>query len=479
MFMRTKEKFQFNLDFQFEILKFFIKDKDGGLSLCKIKPSYLTLIEHSLIAEGLSKFYKKNRRIPSKSILKQVIKELLEGKNYVDLVTKEDLPNIDKLVDRLYSEPLYDSDVIKDKIYKFAAYVEMKNLNESFDLDDFSQYEEYHKKVANILQGAKPNKEEEPLYMVRDTIERQFYRQSDPECIPSPFKQLNDLTNGGGYPKGSVIVLLDKAKARKTFTLINVARGYLRMKKNVLYIDTENGKSQIMGRMVQSTLNKTKLEMQSGEYDDLEKKHMRKYKRLGVEFIVERAIALNDDCNFIRNKLTELKNLGIHIDVLFIDYAGKMAAISKAKEDFDRISDIYIDIQNLALDEGLDCVWTAHHVTREASKHKETRYEESDISGSIAIVRNAQCIIGLNATQEEDENNVQRMELVANRDGVPNGRALFNINVEKQRMEEFTREQRQRYDEEYGNKLDKAIKKKSKSNPEANSEKRNHTSGDI
>lgn len=476
--MKTKEKFQFDLDFQFEILKFLIKDKDGGLSINKIKPSYLTLIEHSLIAEGLTKFYKKNRRIPSKAILKQVIKELLESKNYVDLVTKEDIPNIQKIVDRLYSEPLCDSDVIKDKLYKFAAYVEMKNLNESLDLDDFNQYEEYHTRVAKILQEAKPKKEEEPLFMVRDTVERQFHRQSDPECIPSPFKQLNDLTNGGGYPKGSVIVLLDKAKARKTFTLINIARGYLRMKKNILYIDTENGKGQIMGRMVQSTLNKTKLEMQSGEYDDLEKKHMRKYKRLGVEFIVERAIALNDNCNFIKNKLQELRNRGIKIDVLFLDYAGKLASISKAKDDFERISDVYIDIQNLALDEDLDCVWTAHHVTREAAKHKETKYEESDISGSIAIVRNAQCIIGLNATQEEEDNNVQRMELVVQRDGKPSGRALFNINVENQRMDEFTKEQRQTYDEEYGDKLDRAFKKKNK-NPNADSEKRNKTTGDI
>lgn len=477
--MKTKEKFQFDIEFQFEILKFLIKDKEGGLSLSKIKPSYLTLIEHSIIAEGLVKFYKKNHRIPSKAILKQAIKELLEGKNYVDLVTKEDVPNINKLVDRLYSEPICDSEVIKDKLYKFAAYVEMKNLNESFDLDDFSNYEEYHNKISLILQNAKPKKEEEPLFMVRDTSERQFRRQSDPECISSPFKQLNELTNGGGYPRGSVIVLLDKAKARKTFTLINIARGYLRMKKNVLYIDTENGKAQIMDRMVQSTLNKTKLDMQSGDYDALEKKHMRKYKRLGVEFIVERIVALNDDCNTIKNKLAKLRNDGIKIDVLIIDYAGKMASISKAKDDFDRISDVYVDVQNLALDEGLDCVWTAHHTTREASKHKETRYEESDISGSIAIVRNAQCIIGLNATEEEEENSVQRMEIVVQRDGKPSGRALFNIDVEKQRMTEFTKDQREKYDEEYGDKLDRQFKKKSKSNPDANSEKRNHTSGDI
>ena len=73
------------------------------------------------------------------------------------------------------------------------------------------------------------------------------------------------------------------------------------MKKNVLYIDTENGKNQIMERMVQSTLNKTKLEILSGDYDKLEQRHMRKYKRLGVEFIVERVAALVDDTNRIRS----------------------------------------------------------------------------------------------------------------------------------------------------------------------------------
>lgn len=478
--MKTKEKFQFDTDFQFEILKFFIKDKDGGIALSKIKPSYLTLIEHSLIAEGMAKFHKKNKRLPSKNVLKQTLKELLEGKHYVDLVTKEDVPNINKLVDKLYNEPLQDADIIKDKIYKFSAYVEMKNLNETLDLDDFTQYEEYHKRVAKILQDAKPSKDDEPLFMVRDTVERQFRRQSDPEVLPSPFKQLNALTNGGGFSKGSVVVILDKAKARKTFTLINMARGYLRMKKNVLYIDTENGKSQILDRMVQSTLNKTKMEMQSGEYDDLEKKHMRKYKRLGVEFIVEKAVALNDDCNYIREKIREFRNKGIKIDVLVIDYAGKLAAISRAKDDFERISDVYIDVQNMALEEGLEIVLTAHHVTREGAKHKETKYEESDISGSIAIIRNAQCVLGLNATEEEEENNVQRMEVVVNRDGVPTGRAVFSIDVNRQRMVEFTKEQRQKYDEEYGSKLDKAFKKKAKSkNPDADPEKRNRTSGDI
>ena len=476
--MKDKNKFSFLPEFQLEILRFIIKDPEGSIYLLKLKPSYLTLIEHSLIAEGLSKFHKKNKRIPSQAILKQTLKELLESKSYIDLVTKDDVPNIMKLVDDLYTKPLKDSDFIKNKIIQFSTYVEMKNLNESFDLDDFTQYEEYNNRISKILQDSKPEKKEIPLLMVRDTVKRQFERQSNSEVIPTPFKQVNDLTNGGGWTKGSVVVLLDKAKAKKTFTMINIARGYLRMKKSVLYIDTENGKEQIMSRMVQSTLNKTKLDMLSGEYDSLEQKHMRKYKRLGVEFVVERAIALNDTTDFIREKIHDLRQMGIDIRVLMVDYAGKLASLSRAKDDFERISDVYIDLQNLAFDEDLDVIITAHHVTREAAKHKETRYEESDISGSIAIVRNAQAVYGLNSTPEEEENNIQRFEVVVQRDGKPSGRALFNIDVEKQRMVEFTREQRKLYEEQYGSKLDKELSKKKKTNPYAKSVDKN-AKGDI
>lgn len=94
--------------------------------------------------------------------------------------------------------------------------------------------------------------------MVGGTVKRQLMRRVDPDIIPTPYWQLNNLSNGGGYSKGSIFVILDKPKAKKTFALINISRGYLTMKKNVLYIDTENGKNQIMERMVQSTLNKTK-----------------------------------------------------------------------------------------------------------------------------------------------------------------------------------------------------------------------------
>ena len=471
-------KFSFTPDFQLEILRFILRDKEGGLVLRRVKSSYLVLIEHALIFEGISKYFKKQGKMPSENILKQVIKELLESKAYVDLVTKDDLPSIQKLISNLYHIPLSDSEYIKERIYQFSTYVEMKNLNDSFDLDNFEQYEEYSRKIEKVLQKSKPKKEDEPLYMIRDVTERQFKRQSEPSVIPCPYRQLNDLTNAGGYPEHSVNVILDKPKAKKTFFMVNLARGYLRMKKSVLYIDTENGQDQIMDRFIQSSINKTKKELYSGEYDKLEAKHLRKLARFGVELVVERVPAMITDVTYIREKIIQLRNQGIDIRVLMVDYAGKLASISRDREDFERISNVYVDLQNLAEELHLDIIWTAHHITREGKKHRLTRYDENDISGSIAIVRNAQVIMGLNSTEQEEKDNILRAEIVVQRDGFPSGRALFKCDVERQRCTEFTKEQRKQYDEVYSGVLD-SMMKSSKDNPSANKEKYEKKSGDI
>ena len=471
-------KFSFTPDFQLEILRFILRDKEGGLVLRRVKSSYLVLIEHALIFEGISKYFKKQGKMPSENILKQVIKELLESKAYVDLVTKDDLPSIQKLISNLYHIPLSDSEYIKERIYQFSTYVEMKNLNDSFDLDNFEQYEEYSRKIEKVLQKSKPKKEDEPLYMIRDVTERQFKRQSEPSVIPCPYRQLNDLTNAGGYPEHSVNVILDKPKAKKTFFMVNLARGYLRMKKSVLYIDTENGQEQIMDRFIQSSINKTKKELYSGDYDKLEAKHLRKLARFGVELVVERVPAMITNCIYIREKIIQLRNQGIDIRVLMVDYAGKLASIAGDKDDFERISNVYIDLQNLAEELHLDVIWTAHHITRDGKKHRLTRYDENDISGSIAIVRNAQFIVGLNSTEQEEKDNILRAEIVVQRDGLPSGRALFKCDIEKQRCTEFTKEQRKQYDEVYAGIVDKMVKEQ-KGNPSANKEKYEKKSGDI
>lgn len=479
--LNSCNKFTFSIEFQLEVLRFLIQEKESLLYVQKIKPGYFTLIEHSIVVEALVKFVKKYQRIPSEVLMVEQVKTLLEGRDYVDLVTKDDIPNIHKLISELYNKPLKDVDIILENIHKFIAYIELKALNESMDFSDYNSYETYQAKLTKILQSSKPQKKDEPLLMVSGTAMRQLMRKVDPDVVPTPFWQLNRLGNGNGYPKNSLFVLIDRPKRRKTFALINIARGYLSMKKNVLYIDTENGKNQLMDRMIQSTLNKTKREMLTGDYDKMEQRHMRKYKRLGVEFIVERVPATIADCNTIMNLVRKLETeKGIKVHVIMIDYAAKLASIARDRDDVERINNVYIDIDNMGDELGLDAVWTAQHVTREGAKHQETKYEDNDIASAISIIRNAKCVMGLNSTQDEEEHNIMRMEVVVQRDGVPSGRVMFNMDPERQRMKEFSKEARAKYDESIGKQVDDLLKKRKRvSNPNADPEKRSKTSGDI
>ena len=205
--LKSQEKFTFSIDFQLEVLRFLIQSKESLLIINKIKPGYFTLIEHALIMEGLRKFVKKYHKIPSQPLLIESCTQLLESKEYIDLITRDDVPGITKLIKTLFSNQLKDHDVVQENILKFAAYIEMKSLNESMDFSNFNLYEDYQNKVSNIIRNSLPQKDEEPLLMVNGTVRRQLMRKMNPNIIPTPYWQLNNLSNANGYPQNSIFVI--------------------------------------------------------------------------------------------------------------------------------------------------------------------------------------------------------------------------------------------------------------------------------
>lgn len=457
------DKFEFSVEYQQELIRSMILDSEVRNIFTLIKESYFTLIEHQLIYVALQRYLKKKKKVPSRVILKELILELVSEDKYRDLVLKEDLDNIFEILPKLYEGSMDDTDDIKKRALEFISYIRIRDLNNAFDLTDFHQYSEYSKKFNQVLSLTLPHKKDRPKSFVKDVVTRQFNRQSNPDTVPTPFHQVNSATNGGGYTKGSIIVLLDKAKATKTYNLVNIARSYLVLRKRVLIIDNENGEDEYLTRLDQSTLNKTKQEINSGEFDDVLRSHMRKYARLGVDIRVRRVPAMVTTCNDIEVIMDELKaEDGFVPNVLIVDSAYKLASNDGIKENMERISAVYVELGNLALKKNIDHVWTAHHVKRDAEKNQSTRYIEENIAMCIDITKHAQAIWGLNYTEDEREENIQRWELVVQRDGPPVARALFHMDVPRQRFKEFSKKQRKAYDEQYGKMVDEELKKKPK-----------------
>lgn len=448
MSKQTDNKFQYTTEWQYDLLKYITTDRDGYKALIKIQDDYFTLIEHQIIALSLKDYYKKNIKVPGETILREEVIRLMNSREFSKLITREDENEIMKIIPTLYNGMVKDGEEIYNMCKKFSSFMRLKKVLEDIDPRDWEQYNQYAWKFQIAIEDEDEQLKREESFLFRDVIQRQIRRNEIKTIVPTPFRQINEITNAWGYEKGSIIVILDKQKKGKTTMLINVAKGYVRMGKKVLYLDLENGKDSIFSRFEQTISNSTKDKIISGEMDQLIRKKFRKYKRIGGEVVVER-IPTGTDTNYIQHSIIDkyYREYGIKFDIIIVDYAAKMGSRSKKKDDTERISDVYNDLSDLALKNNIDHLWTANHVTREGAKSRmKTRYQGEDIAKCIDIVRHVHAIFGLNRAPEEEEEGYLRMELVEQRDGKPFGRGVFLMNYDTQTAKELTKQQRDEYD---------------------------------
>jgi KaiC/GvpD/RAD55 family RecA-like ATPase len=435
------DKYPFDLSFQEQIIRFVLNNPDGFEAMSVIKSSYFDDLYHSLIFHGIQTFYTKNGRVPSKAFLRNTIPEILSMPDFSDALTLDEENKVLQMVEKLYGDPSEDGDLILEALYKFSSHVELKNLQQSTDFDNIAGYENYARKVNEIIsKGDYKAQKKAGVFLVQGIKERQMKRQASDLVVPTPYHQLNALSSAGGFEPGSVMVILDRPKKLKTAFLVNTARKYMASKMKVLYIDLENGENSISARLEQSVGRVSKKDIIKGTKDKDIQKILRRYKRLGGEVFIKRLPAFST-VNDIQNIVDlHYRKYGILYGAIMIDYLALMGSLSGKKDDFDRISDAYLDVANfMQKNPSITHCWTANHVVRNAKKRESSRYSEDDIAKCIDIVRHAQGIYGLNRTRTEFENNIVRLEIVMQREGVPIGRAYFRAFPEFQRMDELTK----------------------------------------
>lgn len=441
-------KFKFTTDFQEDILKYTVSDSNGYKAIEMYDDTYFTLIEHSIIAYTLKKYYKNKKRIPGKTVFIQELLKTFDHRDFRDSITPDDRDNIVKIAKHLFDGGVQDGNDIIENVERFTQFVDLKHVIENVNLLDYNGYEPFSRKVQKAISPRLQALEERGSFLSRDVVERQVRRRDLKPIVPMPFKQLNKLTNANGYIRGSVMVILDRAKKFKTGMLVNIAVGYYKRNKNVLFIDLDNGEDEVMLRIEQCLMELEKKDVLSEKYN---KAIVDKFKGRKREIIVKKMPALITNASHIEDYIDYLyREFGIEIHELVIDYIGKMASISGKESLHERISEAYIDIGNLAIKKHIEHVWTAQHVTRRAAQSRmRTRYDATDIAGAIDISRHVQAIYGLNRSVEEEQDGYQRLEIVDQRDGKPRGRAVFKVNIETQTAKPLNDEELKKYQEDF------------------------------
>lgn len=435
-------KFSFDTSFQKEILQFAVTDiKYGFKAIVLFESHYFTLVEHSIIAEVLKRYYEKRFSVPSLPVFKEELRQLLRLKQYKELVTPDDRQKILRVVNGLYKKPVKDPETIYEACKRFAQYSALKETLESADIFDYNSYQEIADKIHRAINLGTDLVEDKGMFLLADAKPRVIRRQDSPPGYPTPWWQLNELLNSGGTNKGNIIVLLAPAKRFKTGFMLNTAIGYLKKGRVILYADLENGEDAIAMRADQSMINVERKTLLLGgqEVESKLLKKLRLYKRFGGELVIRRFTA-GSTAKDIGNYITWLReNYGLIVTDMICDYPDIMDDIKKSKNDVEKIGNVYIDLKNLAKDHDLNSIWCPSHVNREGDKAQGKKFKATDISKAIDKVRHADIIMGMQQDDDEKEAGIIRVEMIDVRDGISDGRIYLKGNLATQRVKEFTR----------------------------------------
>lgn len=449
---KNKIKFQFTTDFQEQILNYTINDIQGYKALNVYEDYYFDLIEHQIIAAGLKSYFKDKHRIPkNRATFKEYLKSLYTHKDIKDSISKDDIKNIQDLVDKLYKSKLKDGEDILEGCLKFASYIKFKNTIEQIDLTDYKEYTKVVKNLDKAIRLGKEVKDDKGTFLIEDIIKRQLDRALKSTVFPFPFWQLNKYTNAGGYGPASIFVLLDKAKGFKTAILANIMRGYLALHKNIILFDLENGEDPLSMRFEQSIARIDKKQLLSGKFDRKIQKILRRYKRLKVELVIKRlpAYSTSQDLKHWLDYYKREHNLSFQ--VMMVDGPGLMGSENaKVGDDNGRISSAYVELKTLAEEYGVEHVWAPHHVNRPAYPRRHTKYEPTDTSKSIDVHRYVDAMYGVSQNEEEQQQGVYRIEVIDQRDGPPSGTILLWGNEALQRVTEFTKHEAEEWFKQTG-----------------------------
>lgn len=440
--MSQNEKFSYDPDFQQEILQFTVTDlKSGYKALELFETDYFTLTEHAIIAESLKAYYKRKFIVPSQAVLKEELRKLFRLKRWAPLFLKDDKEKVFKIVKRIYFRPVKDAEEIYSACKVFAQLCKVKEVLENVDLSDVTSFKRYAADFNKAINTGQSLTESKGTFILADAKSRIIRRSDSPPGFPTPYWQLNALMNNGGTGKGNVIVVLGPAKRFKTGFLLNTARGYLKMGKVTLVADMENGEDSLSTRVDQGIVNADRKTLLSGEIDDKFLKMARKYKRFGGEIIIKRFPAGTTSIElqaYIRRLREEY---GLIVQILIPDYPDIMGDTKNTQDEVRRISQIYLDLKNLAVDEDIEVIWCPSHITREGDARQSKKYKQNDIAKALDKVRHADMILGVNQDDDEKEAGIFRIEVVDQRDGQSEGRVWLFGDLNKQRVKEFNKAQ--------------------------------------
>lgn len=310
-------------DFQLKVLAQIMCDRTFGLNIIEIlNPQYFDNKNYRQIASIIKNYNQKfDNSLPTMTGLKEQIiagvKDEIE-REYLITVVKE-----------LEKKSLEDDLATKETALNFCKQQELKKalsqVNLIIEKGDFERYDEIEEKIRKAL--AVVDRKDDSIEVLDDidSVLEDDYRKP----IPTGIDGLDEKI-GGGLGKGELAIFLAPTGVGKSSVLTKVANTAYNYGYNVLQIFFEDSKKDIQRKhltcwsgIALNDLSKAK---------DFVKQKALEHKKNGGKIILKKCPSDSTTVAHIKQYLRYLRNKGIQIDMLVLDYVDCISA-SKTSDD--------------------------------------------------------------------------------------------------------------------------------------------------
>ena len=392
-----------NKTIQSQILAYFLRHKSPLVD--KFKVNWFSILENQEIFKLIQKYYRDYTKCPSIDI-------------FLDFMQKHTDKNYTVIIESLY-ELVIEQEYIEDKIVFEAQKALYKNLmDENYDslqTADDAKLKLILKQFSDVYS----------LSAAKDTIksinpfEKKFV-QEQKQIWPTWIPSWNAMMSKGGFASPELIVLLSGPKMFKTGFGINLAVNFVLNGAKLVFVDWENGETQIGTRLQQALFQLSYSEYISDEFDDKINSHLKNSKSYfrggGI-----RLLSLNankDSLDVVDNEIARLINEeDFNPDMIIYDYLDLAAcADDKIRETRFQIRHIYHHA--ISINKKYDCFSITPSQANRASIGKPT-FTISDFAEDFGKVMNAHASFALCRSKEELLQHRARLCVVFQRQGIP------------------------------------------------------------
>jgi len=386
--------------FQTKVLGLLLTDRKFLVDVSdSVTDEYFENTARKWIVTRLNKYFDEFHTTPTMEALQIEVKK--EDNEVLKIAVIEELKEAYKMADQSQ-----DKEYIEQEFLKFCQNQQMKKaIMTSVDLLNDGDYESIRTLISKAIVTSQEKNTGHDF--VLDVEAR--YRPDDRRVIPTPWPQINSITQGG-YGKGDLVIFFGGPGSGKSWAAISMALEAAKLGGKVVYYTLELGEGYVGQRFDANLLNipVDQLPMHRVKIEN-------ETKGLAGKLIIKEYPPKRASLDDIERHLDQLWNQhNFKPNVIFIDYLDLLRNRRSRNERKDDLDDIYTDAKGLAKELGIPIV-SPSQVNRSGAADKVVEGDKA--AGSYDKIMIGDIIISTSRLRKDKVDNTSRWHIIKNRYG--------------------------------------------------------------